>query len=158
MCWSPVMRFSGRRILGVKGLMTMPATSLASAARPEEAQEAAAPRGAPRLMRQRTPSQPVLWPQALRAVLAEAYRPVVEWYRGTWLYRQRLLGPVPDRILFHPTDTRLRKLDEADGFIRGRFRLGGQRLDVRQGSVFDAAMPGESFAVALHGFDWLRHI
>jgi uncharacterized heparinase superfamily protein len=109
-------------------------------------------------MRQRMPSGQVLWPQALRAALADGFRPAVHWYRSTWLYRQRLLGPVPDRILFHPTDTRLRKLDQADGFMRGRFRLGGQRLDVRQGSVFDAELPGESFAVALHGFDWLRHI
>ncbi len=74
------------------------------------------------------------------------------------MFRRRLLGPIPDRILFHPTDTRLRKLDEADSCIRGRFRLGGQRLDVREGSVFDAPMPGPSFAVALHGFDWLRHV
>jgi uncharacterized heparinase superfamily protein len=136
----------------------MPATSLASAARPEEAQEAVAPRGSPRLMHQRMPAQQALWPQALRAAVAEAFRPALLWYRATWLYRQRLLGPVPDRILFHPTDTRLRKLDEADGFMRGRFRLGGQRLDVRQGSIFDAALPGESFAAALHGFDWLRHV
>src|ERR1051326_300130 len=136
----------------------MPATSLVSAARPEEVQEAATPRASPRLMRQRMASQQVLWPQALHAALVDAFLPAVEWYRGTWLYRQRLLGPVPDRILFHPTDTRVRKLDEADGLIRGRFRLSGQRLDVRQGSVFDAAMPGESFAAALHGFDWLRHI
>jgi uncharacterized heparinase superfamily protein len=136
----------------------MPATSLASAVKPEEVQEALEPRAAPRLMRQRVPSGRALWPQALRAMLDNAVRPLTLWYRGTWLYRQRLLGPVPDRILFHPTDTRLRKLDEADGFMRGRFRLGGQRLDVRQGSVFDAALPGDSFAVALHGFDWLRHV
>jgi len=138
--------------------MTMPATSLASAARSKEPQEAPAPQGAPRVTRQRAPAQEALWPQALRAALAEAFQPAVFWYRGTWLYRQRLLGPVPDRILFHPTDTRLRKLEDADGFIRGRFRLAGQRLDIRQGSVFDVPMPGDSFAAALHGFDWLRHV
>ena len=136
----------------------MPATSLASAAKPEEAQEAVKPRGSPRLMRQRVPSGRALWPEALRAALANAFHPLVLWYRGSWVYRHRLLGPVPDRILFHPTDTRLRKLDEADGFMRGRFRLAGQRLDVRQGSVFDVAPPSDAFAAALHGFDWLRHI
>ena len=139
----------------------MPATSLASAAKREEApeaQEAVKPRGSPRLMRQRMPSRQALWPEALQAGVRNALRPAVLWCRGTWFYRQRLLGPVPDRILFSPTDTRIRKLDEADGLIRGRFRLAGQRLDVRQGSVFDMPAPSESFAVALHGFDWLRHV
>ena len=139
----------------------MRATSLASAPKPEEeagVQEPLEPRGSPRLMRQRAPSRQGLWPEALQAGLRNALRPAVQWCRGTWFYRQRLLGPVPDRILFSPTDTRLRKLDDADGFMRGRFRFGGHRLDVRQGSVFDVPPPSESFAALLHGFDWLRHI
>src|SRR5689334_10790987 len=149
-CWSRAVRFSTPKTQTAEG-RTMRATSLASAAKPEEEQgiqDAVAPRGSPRLMRQRLPSRQALWPEALQAGVSNALRPALQWCRGTWFYRQRLLGPVPDRILFSPTDTRLRKLDEADGFMRGRFRLGGHRLNIRQGSVFDVPPPSESFAAA----------
>jgi uncharacterized heparinase superfamily protein len=109
-------------------------------------------------MRERMPSGWSLRLEALSAVLRNAPRPLVLWLREGWLYRQTFRGPVPDRILFHPSDTRMRRLDDADGFMRGRFRLGGRKLEIRQGSVFDTPPPGEAFAVALHGFDWLRHL
>ena len=134
----------------------MPATSLASADRRQAAEEAA-PR-APHLMRDRAPSGWALWAEAVRVALRTAHMPFVLWLRGGWLYRKTFRGPVPDRILFHPSDTRMRRLEDADGFMRGRFRLGGGKLEIRQGSIFDAALPGESFAAALHGFDWLRHL
>jgi uncharacterized heparinase superfamily protein len=109
-------------------------------------------------MRERMPSGWALWIEAALVALRAAPMPLVLWFREGWLYRQTLRGPVPDRILFYPSDTRMRRLDDADGFMRGRFRLGGQKLEIRQGSVFDAPPPGDSFAAALHGFDWLRHL
>ncbi|HXJ02360.1 MAG TPA: heparinase II/III family protein [Micropepsaceae bacterium] len=137
--------------------MAMPATSLASEARREARDENAPPRG-PHLVRERAPAGWALYREAAWVALQEAHRPLLLWLRQGWLYRQTLRGPVPDRILFHPADTRMRRLEDADAFIRGRFRLGGKKLDIRQGSVFDAVLPGDSFAVALHGFDWLRHL
>jgi uncharacterized heparinase superfamily protein len=135
----------------------MPATSLASADRREDHHEMPPPSG-PRLMRDRAPSGWALELEALGVALRTAHMPLLLRFREGWLYRQSFRGPIPNRILFYPSDTRVRRLEDADGFIRGRFRLGGQKLEVRQGSVFDLAPPGESFAAALHGFDWLRHL
>ena len=42
--------------------------------------------------------------------------------------------------------------------MRGRFRLAGHAVDIRQGSIFDQPAPSADFAAALHGFDWLRHL
>ncbi len=135
----------------------MPATSLASAPRPAPPAEGA-PLSSPRLARERAPSGWGLWPEALRARLRKAWLTVVHRFRAGWLYRQSFRGPVPDRILFHPDDPRARRLEQADALMRGRFRLGGQRLDIREGSIFDAALPGDAFAAALHGFEWLRDL
>ena len=135
----------------------MPATSLASADRHEIQGEAAPPSG-PRLMRDRAHAGWALELEALAVALKTAHMPLLIKLREGWLYRHSFRGPVPNRILFYPSDTRVRRLEDADGFIRGRFRLGGKKLDVRQGSIFDAPLPGDSFAAALHGFDWLRHL
>ncbi len=69
-----------------------------------------------------------------------------------------LRGPVPDRIIFYPHDPRTRRLDDADAMFRGRFRLAGDKLEVKKGSVFDRAPPSDGIRGALHGFDWLRHL
>ena len=135
----------------------MPVTSLASADRRDSTVEPAPPSG-PRLMRDRAPSGWALEMEAVRVALKTAHMPLLLRLREGWLYRQTFRGPVPNRILFYPGDTRVRRLEDADGFIRGRFRLGGQKLEIRQGSVFDSLLPGDSFAAALHGFDWLRHL
>ena len=134
----------------------MTATSLASADRREVPEETAP--AAPRLMRDRTPSGWTLWAEAVGVALGNAPKPLILWFREGWLYRQTFRGSVPDRILFYPSDTRMRRLDDADAFIRGRFRLGGQKIESRQASIFDVPNCGESFSVALHGFDWLRHL
>ncbi len=78
--------------------------------------------------------------------------------RQTWFYRQTLSGPVPGRIHAYTDDHRTRVLQDADALMRGRFRLGGQAVDIRQGSIFDQPTPSAEFAAALHGFDWLRHL
>jgi uncharacterized heparinase superfamily protein len=109
-------------------------------------------------MRDRPPVGLSLWPQAARAMAWQHLMQAVLWFRCTWLYRRTLGGPVPDRFLFHPNDPRVKRLDDADAFMRGRFRLGGQKLEIKEGSIFDQKMPGVPFAAALHGFEWLRHL
>jgi uncharacterized heparinase superfamily protein len=132
----------------------MPATSLVSAVRggivPEETASA------PLRVARRAPA--LLWREAAGAALNQALAPALHWMRGRWLYRTSLRGPVPDRFLFHPDDVRLTRLEDADGFFRGRFRLANQMVQARDGSVFDADLPGPDYAAALHGFDWLPHL
>jgi uncharacterized heparinase superfamily protein len=134
----------------------MPATSLASADNLQIADDEALP--PPGLGHGHAPSRAVLWPDAALAALGRVFRPLAIWLRGGWLYRQTFRGPVPDRIHFYPDDPRTQRLDDADAFMRGRFRFAGQILEVREGSIFDQPAPSESFAAALHGFDWLRHL
>jgi uncharacterized heparinase superfamily protein len=99
-----------------------------------------------------------LWKEAARIAFARALLPAKIWFRTGWLYRQTIRGPVPDRILFYPNDPRTRRLEDADAFMRGRFRFEGQTVEIKQGSIFDSASPSDAFTVALHGFDWLRHL
>ena len=134
----------------------MPAISLASADRRRNAEETPPP-GSQR-MPERAPPRWALWPEAGRAALKRAYAPMILWFRSGWLYRQTFRGSVPDRILFHPIDSRTRRLDDADAFMRGRFRLAGQKFEIAEGSIFDRPLPGPSFSAALHGFEWLRHL
>jgi uncharacterized heparinase superfamily protein len=143
-------------IQSAKDLPTMPAISLASADSRQMVDDEALP--APGLGYGRAPSRAALWPDAARMGLRRAFRPLAIWLRGGWLYRQTFSGPVPDRIYFYPDDPRTRRLDDADAFMRGRFRFAGQSLEVREGSIFDQPPPSKSFAAALHGFDWLRHL
>jgi uncharacterized heparinase superfamily protein len=133
----------------------MPAISLASADNLRLAEETPP---APRPVRLFAGSHAKLWMEAARIALARAFLPAKLWFRTGWLYRQSLRGPVPDGILFYPTDPRTRRLDDADAFMRGRFRFDGQTVQIRQGSIFDQASPNDSFAAALHGFEWLRHL
>ncbi len=62
---------------------------------------------------------------------------------------------MPDRILFHPFDALPRRLEDADLLLKGRFRFGAEIVDVKEGSVFDKPSPSDTWARALHGFDWL---
>jgi uncharacterized heparinase superfamily protein len=141
---------------GAKDLPIMPAISLASADSGQVLDDEALP--PPELGQGDARSLAALWPHAAQVGLARAFRPLAIWLRAGWLYRQTLGGPVPDDIHFHPDDPRTRRLDEADAFMRGRFRFAGQTLQVREGSIFDQPPPSKDFAAALHGFDWLRHL
>ena len=134
----------------------MPAISLASADRNEIVDDEALPESGPG--HGDAPSAAVLWPDAARMGLRRAFRPLAIWLRGGWVYRQTLGGPVPDGICFYADDPRTRRLDDADAFMRGRFRFAAQTLEVREGSIFDQPLPSKSFSAALHGFDWLRHL
>jgi uncharacterized heparinase superfamily protein len=62
---------------------------------------------------------------------------------------------MPDRIVFHPFDALPKRLEDADQLLRGRFRLAGDSIEVKEGSVFDAPSPSPQWASALHSFDWL---
>jgi uncharacterized heparinase superfamily protein len=134
----------------------MPAISLASADRREIVDDEALPE--PGLGHGDAHSTAALWPDAARMGLRLAFKPLAIWLRGGWLYRQTLGGPVPDGICFYPDDPRARRLDDADAFMRGRFRFSGQTLEVREGSIFGQPAPSKAFSAALHGFDWLRHL
>jgi uncharacterized heparinase superfamily protein len=96
-----------------------------------------------------------LLPEMIRVLLWRAFAPIRVWYRRTWLYRRVLKGPLADRILFHPFDALPRRLEDADGLLRGRFRFGGDTVEVKDGSIFDKLAPSEAWAKALHGFHWL---
>ena len=106
----------------------------------------------------RKPSPMALVPEAARIAVERGLDDVASLVRQTWLYRQTLKGPVPERIHAYTDDHRTRTLQDADALMRGRFRLAGQAVDIRQGSIFDQPAPSADFAAALHGFDWLRHL
>ncbi|HSS12606.1 MAG TPA: heparinase II/III family protein, partial [Rhizomicrobium sp.] len=97
-----------------------------------------------------------LLPDMLRAALRRAASPLRIWWRGNWLSRRLLGGPLADRFVFHPWDAAPRRLEDADALLRGRFRFCGVHLDVPEGvSVFDLAPPSAEWQAALHGFAWL---
>lgn len=98
------------------------------------------------------------WPEAAGVALGRAAEAALSSLRRGWVYRLTLQGPVPDRIVFQPPDPRPKQLDDADGFLRNRFRFAGQTLDAQHSSVFDCPPPSAAFAGALHGFEWLRHL
>jgi uncharacterized heparinase superfamily protein len=131
----------------------MPVPSLASAAEPKISADIA-PLSATRT---HLPARP-LWRDALGAMLWRSFEPLLFRLRQSWLYRLSFNGPITDRILYPPSDSRPCRLDEADALMRGRFRLAGHVFDVRSGSIFDVALPNREFAAALHGFEWLRHV
>jgi uncharacterized heparinase superfamily protein len=94
---------------------------------------------------------PELWTAALRLALAPWRRA----WRGSWIYCQFLRGRMPDRIRHQPFDALPRRLEDADAFLRSRFRFAGEVVDVRDGSIFDCRPPSPTWAAALHGFEWL---
>jgi len=99
-----------------------------------------------------------LLPEALGARFRRLRETIATFFRGTWFYRAGWRGPITDRFEFQPQDLRTRRLEEADGYFRGRFRFAGQTVEAKTGSIFDAAMPSPGFAAALHGFEWVRHL
>src|SRR6266581_5270027 len=108
MCWSRARRFF--MIQGAKDLPIMPAISLASADKSEIVDDEALPALGP--VYGHAPSHAALWPDAALMGLWRAFRPLIIWLRGGWLYRQTLGGPEPDHIEFYPDDPRTRRLDE----------------------------------------------
>src|SRR5258706_8884486 len=137
-----------------KGTPTMPAISLVSADNLDQPAEefAVEPRRAPK------PPRKAVLPEASHAALSRAFQTLAVRLRQGSLYRMTLRGRIPDRVCVQPFDSRPARLEEADGYFRGRFRFAGELVEIRQGSIFDRKMPSASYAAALHGFEWLRHL
>lgn len=95
------------------------------------------------------------WLEVVGALWRRAMAPLRVLCRRSWFYRLLLRGRMPVRIAFHPTDFSPRRLEQADALLRGRFRFAGETIDLREGTIFDAAPPSLAWAEALHGFDWL---
>jgi uncharacterized heparinase superfamily protein len=77
------------------------------------------------------------------------------FWRRSWFYRRLLKGHLPDRVAFHPYDALPRRLDDADALLHGKFRFGGELVEVKEGSVFDKTPPSLAWQEALHSFAWL---
>jgi uncharacterized heparinase superfamily protein len=100
-----------------------------------------------------------LLPELMQAGARRALAPFRIWIRRNWFYRRLLRGPLPDRILFNPHDARPRRLEDADALLRGRFRFGGEQVDVPDGmSVFDVKSPSQAWQESLHGFSWMASL
>jgi uncharacterized heparinase superfamily protein len=95
------------------------------------------------------------WLEVAAALWRRAMAPLRILWRRSWFYRLLLRGRMPARIAFHPTDFSPRRLEQADALLRGRFRFAGETVELRDGTIFDAAPPSLAWAEALHGFDWL---
>jgi uncharacterized heparinase superfamily protein len=96
-----------------------------------------------------------LLPDLARAARRRALGPLRIFWRRTWFYRRLLKGPLSDRVVFHPYDALPRRLDDADALLHGKFRFGGETVEVKGGSIFDSPPPSKAWAEALHGFQWL---
>lgn len=82
------------------------------------------------------------------------------WFRmrlrlaATWFGRLRFGA---SRFLYVPPYLRLADPSVAADFLSGQVVLAGRSILAGSRSVFEVAPPSRRFAVALHGFDWLRH-
>ena len=100
-----------------------------------------------------------LLPEMIQAGIWRALAPLRVGMRRNWFYRRLLRGPLADRIRFNPHDARPRRLEDADALLRGRFRFGGEQVDVPDGaSVFDLKPPSQAWLESLHGFSWLASL
>lgn len=75
-------------------------------------------------------------------------------FARTWFGR---LGVRAERFLFVPPHLHLADPSVAADFLAGQIVLAGRSLLVGGRQVLDLAPPSAAFALALHGFDWLRH-
>ncbi|HEY1962591.1 MAG TPA: heparinase II/III family protein [Rhizomicrobium sp.] len=89
------------------------------------------------------------------ALWQRTLRPLRVFWRRSWMYGLRLKGRLPDRIVVHPDDFAVRRLDQADALLRGRFRFAGETVEATQGSIFDYPQPSVAWVEALHAFEWL---
>jgi uncharacterized heparinase superfamily protein len=98
-----------------------------------------------------------LLPELAGAGAFRVLTPLRVVWRGNWFYRRLFLqGPLTDHFAHHPYDALPRRLEDADGLLRGRFRFHGETVEAREGvSIFDIPPPSPQWQAALHGFDWL---
>jgi uncharacterized heparinase superfamily protein len=97
-----------------------------------------------------------LLPDLARAGAARILTPLRIAWRRNWFYRRLLRGQLTDHFAHHPYDALPRRLEDADGLLRGRFRFHGETVEAKDGvSIFDLKPPSPIWQAALHGFDWL---
>ena len=75
-------------------------------------------------------------------------------FARSWLGR---IGQRASRFLFVPPHLHLADPSVATDFLAGQIVLAGRSVLAGGRSVLDVAPPSRAFAIALHGFDWLRH-
>lgn len=93
--------------------------------------------------------------EILRALLWRVFAPIRVTWRRNWIYRQFLDGRLADRVQHQPVDGVGHRLEDADAFLKGRFRFAGQVVETQQESIFAVVPPSDAWAQALHGFAWL---
>ncbi len=64
----------------------------------------------------------------------------------------------PDRLLIAPQDLRTSDATRASEIYAGRFVFAGKVVVCDARSPFEGSPPSEDWAIALHGFGWLRHL
>ena len=64
----------------------------------------------------------------------------------------------PDRLLIAPQDLRTADATRASEIYAGRFSFAGKVVVCDARSPFEVTPPSEDWAIALHGFGWLRHL
>lgn len=92
----------------------------------------------------------ILTAHQLRALATAAY--------SSPLYRWRLSGGAPDRLLVAPQDLRTADPTMAADIYHGRFSLGGSVAETSGESPFGLKPPTAEWHRALHGFGWLRDL
>ena len=77
---------------------------------------------------------------------------------GFSLARLPFFPGAPDRLLIAPQDLRTSDSTRASEIYAGRFSFGGKVVVCDARSPFEVKPPSEDWSVALHGFNWLRHL
>jgi uncharacterized heparinase superfamily protein len=72
--------------------------------------------------------------------------------------RLPFLPGAPDRLVIAPQDVRTADATRASEIYAGRFAFGGKVVVCDARSPFEVPRPSDDWAVALHGFGWLRHL
>ena len=92
------------------------------------------------------------------AAMALRGRVSLEW-RASPLHHALLSGPQPDGLGAAPTDLRPADVEAGRRILAGGFVLSGETLTTGpRGDPWDRPSPSRRFAVALHGFGWLKDL
>jgi len=77
---------------------------------------------------------------------------------ATKAYQLTLRGPMPDTIAVNPPELRPARTQTGEDILAGLFSFAGSRLKGPPAVIFRLDPPSPTFAEALHGFGWLRHV